>query len=742
MRSDVIHVLTGTNSPSQHNIRDALTPTPAFVAVPSTPPPVTTSPKGRSSPSKRLEVSPPTLISSNPFSNDIALASNHSQLESGGGNYSLVGPVDVGGEDSEGEPGYDTVAAASRRRNNSMSDRPAPQHERNGSPQQNPKTGVALPPLPQEDDQDHGELRRDGKGSSSPGQPRATIQTDSNVTGISPLLSRNEFGLENGFKDEATTDRHSEQQSQHTTDAKYSRVVKPKKQEGDGRGEVVVSADLPPIAPQSSPPNKRGKEKSRSPLDASHRQRMSPRESSSQHRSGRRDRHHTTGPDNHPWTDEAVPKRRSTNTRPKAMTKESYSHSTRSTRQQRSMSESYSHALPPEEYYYEEDIDLPVEYSDESYLPSGEESDTITDSYFNDEGEVPNDYPDGSHTTPNRRQRHRRSRSATFPGHHHHHGPPPITLRTLPPHSHSPRHSSSPCRQRKRPATSEGIPLGHADNIPFLQRPPSLQPVYPIPQNQAYVFSEVQPDGRVQYYSATPVHSPPVLSPPPPPPLAPHPVAQSAIPQQPVSPALMMMTPSPQLVQNGREDGARHGGPSPLLDRAKLSGAVATGTGMTAAESGYFSNALATSQQGTVQHMQRNSTGSVSPSNLQKSSLKKESAPRERASADGGRGRSKTPQVSPTTKLLESSLQRANTSYHSPSPTSKSPRGIKSPRFNLPSGRQSPDNIGTAALYEQRERVLKARIKALEDSAEDLCTENASLKQLCEVLKRDSSMSD
>ena len=47
-----------------------------------------------------------------------------------------------------------------------------------------------------------------------------------------------------------------------------------------------------------------------------------------------------------------------------------------------------------------------------------------------------------------------------------------------------------------------------------------------------------------------------------------------------------------------------------------------------------------------------------------------------------------------------------------------------------------------AALYEQKEKVLKARIKALEDSTVELCTENASLKQLCEALKQDASKSD
>lgn len=512
---------------------------------------------------------------------------------------------------------------------------------------------------------------------------------------------------------------------------------------------------------------------------------------------------------------------------------------TQSARQQRRQrSESYSHTAqqspPMEGYLYEEeeddDIDLPLEYTDQSYLGEESETFTCTESYFHDlygdlegDGEIPGDYVvrGGSHVTPNRHHRsgrrgevgHRRSRSATFPGHlepHNHHSV--SKKRPSSPHTayYSSGHNRSPPqKRRKRPASS-----GAVSDIPFLH-PPSLQPVYPIPQNQVYVFSELQPDGSMQYYSATPINSPPIVSPPPPPPRfnAPSPL-QQAVPnpnnsapptattqlqapsitatlsprstqatpqqQQPFSlSAMNNMIPSPHKNVRVEDDGGTLGATkqAPLhLDQAKFSHKVP----MAMTESGYFSSAqqgLAMGQSGTsgVPHVSGQQGGiphnnnimtNVSPQEIQFSThlspnpnLQNDESHVHHHHDGGGqhlvlesprsgrRSGSPHPQVSPTAKLLESSLQAANVSSCSVSPTAKSPRGTKSSKssrlnVSLDSRTTTQGLAGMAALYEQKEKVLKARIKALEDSTVELCTENASLKQLCEALKQDASKSD
>jgi hypothetical protein len=248
----------------------------------------------------------------------------------------------------------------------------------------------------------------------------------------------------------------------------------------------------------------------------------------------------------------------------------------------------------------------------------------------------------------------------------------------------------------------------------------------------------------------------------------------------------MNMSPSPHKnvrVVEEEEDGATAQGGFPL-DQPKFTRRVPIGI----TESGYFSSALASSQQGLAMgqasgvppvggmQQERSSTSgggvphhvimtNVSPpQGVQLNTHQLGSNPNLRN--DGSHQyhhgdqhlrmvetprsgkRSKNPQVSPTAKLLESSLQAANISSRSVSPTTKSPRGVKSsnsPRLNasLDSGRTATQSLaGMAALHEQKEKVLMARIKALEDSTVELCAENASLKQLCEALKQDASKSD
>lgn len=912
----------------QHSIRDAITPSPAFIAVPSTPPPVKDSPtknNQQSSPSKKLEISAPTLLpsGSNPFSNDaVTLASRQPvpKDETGAANYSLVGAAEDDEEyvESEAEPGYATVArhtgtasrsregAIERSRNDggdggnhlSVEDRPrlaTPRHEvmteqsniRDEITHRNSKDGAGVPPSTHEQGGHQNDFQDNQRRSLSPiarqmGQLGGAAHSYDSIDNAA-ILPRNEIQPK---MVDASDERqghngqvlHVPQQPQ--TETMYTKVVKPRKQEDKGHPgrssrDVVATASghLPPIGPQSSPPNRRGgeKEKSKSPRDLSHSKKMnSPRDSSSPHRhhhhrsrshsNGRHSHHHASsgGSQHHSRADGGVRAKSKSSSkgrsRSNSMPLETHDHtvSTRNVHQQhRQRSESYSHtAQPPgspmEDYYYEEedDIDLPLEYTDHSYLGEESETFTTTESYFHDlygeiedegvEGEFPGDYADGTHVTPNRRHRtrqrgehgHRRSRSATFPGHlEPHHS---VSKRRVPsPHAahYSSGHNRSPSQKRqKRPASSGEMPLDN--DIPFL-RPPSLQPVYPIPQNQVYVFSELQPDGSVQYYSATPVNSPPVISPPPcfnalsplqqappnsappiqlqvPPtiaPRSPHPSQVTTNTQQQQSSISPVMNTSPSPHKNvhvrveeheGTHSATAQARAASPLDQAKFNRRIPIGI----TESGYFSSALASSQQGLAmgqagavfssalansqQGVAMGQAGAVSPAIEQERVPTSGGVPHTTTASPRGvqfnshlspspnlqsnkahhlddqhlmvesprsGTRSKSPQVSPSAKLLESSLQAANISSHSASPITKSSRGTKrskSPRLNtsLDSGTAARQgSVGITALYEQKERVLKARIKALEDSTVELCTENASLKQLCEALKQDASKS-
>ena len=846
--------------------------------MPSTPPPEKKENKFKfqSSPGKTLDISLPIPPVS---SNDIVTASNApGQFNESVGTYSLVGHEEGEGEESEAEPGYATVQAVTGKGagEGALKDRPrlaTPKHscvEQNGNPREFCDADVELTSPLQEDDTVHRERICSGSKSPIEARPRsATGRNDENArddSQLPPFRYENEdeqegVGIEersvmavNGRGD------HQQQRDHQRREDMYSKVVKPKKQ-GESRKMTTedgshFGANLPPKAPESSSPmNKRVKEKSKSPLDSTHGQMMRPRDSSSprqQSRSSRYDQQSRilNDSDHRRWTDSGAGydylEKQSPDARPRGAETERTERSKKIIRHRRNTYDGYSYydrLLPrkKEPPHYDDDIDLPLEYTDQSYLPSGEEeedeTDTITDSYFNYSGEIPGDYPDGSHTTPNRmqhqcrqrrhhqEQNHNRSRSASFPSHRSSQ-PHPSSQRTAPPypHTHSYGHGHSPPRKRRRrPATSEGIPLQqrHSANIPFYH-PPSLQPVYPISPDQVYVFSEFQPDGKVQYYSATPVHSPPAhghtLSPAPPtinvapppsftlPPSNQNPpppqVTQSGYPRlsQSLSPQ-NMLTPSPHQVPNGgRGDEINHGGPpsSSLSDKtaAKFSRKVPTAV----TESGYFSGPLGSSQQGTIHQTQRessmNTSGSgVSPTShsplprevpqlqLQPTNLGRQS-PRTKdkvrpqppppyhlhyrqihqhlehqhvvSATAGGRSKSPGSGASPTRKLLESSLQIASMSPRSDfvSPTAKLPHSNKSPRLDLhvsgsgeratdtttaAADRLSPGNVGMAALYEQKEKILKARIRALEESADDLCTENASLKQTCEALKQDAS---
>ena len=824
----------------------------------------------------------------------------------GAANYSLVGAAEDEDEEhveSEAEPGYATVArhtgTASRSHSGvvvvegggrgggqversrddvgddgynhlSVEDRPrlaTPRHEQPMTEQQDigassgphyddPRTGAGLPSTPHIRERDgHDENRSLSPISRQAGELGGAAHSYDSIDNPA-MLPRNGIQPRAYERGEQSGQQLRVPPQQQQVETLYSKVIKPKNQEDKGHQgrssrsrDVVATASghLPPIAPHSSPPNRRRggeREMSRDIPRGNVKKMSSPRDSSSPHQhQHRKSRSHASSSHNadsqhHVVNSSGIHHHSETGGGGRVRTKSSskgrsrsYSMpieahdpniSTQSTHQQRRhRSESYSHTTQPpppptmEEYFYEEedDIDLPIEYTDESYLGEESETFTCTESYFHDlygeleqEGDIPGDYVDGSHVTPNRR--HRRSRSATYPGH----LEPHQTVskkRASSPHAayYSSGHNRSPPqKRRKRPASS--------GEVPFL-RPPALQPVYPISQNQVYVFSEMQPDGSVQYYSATPVNSPPIISPPPrfnapsplqqslpnsvpptttqlqvPPtitPRSPHPTQATVNthPQQrSVSPSAMNMTPSPHKNVRVEQDGgtfgatahARAGLSSPLVDQAKFSRKVPMGI----TESGYFSSApVASSQQGLAamgqvppisvqqerastsgglpqmanpssQEVQQNTHLSPSP-NLHVHVQSDESyhCDDQQLTFESPRSgrRSKSPQMGPTAKLLESSLQAANVSSRSLSPTTKSPRDIKSsksPRLNasLDSRTATQNLAGTTALYEQKERVLKARIKALEDSTVELCTENAGLKQLCETLKQDASKSD
>ena len=780
--------------------------------MPSTPPPTS----GKSSfPIKKLDISAPIPAPSNPFSNDIAFAANASRFDENAASYSLVGHAEEEGEESEVEPGYATVAETSGRRVDPMKDRPRLATPLHGNEQQEgalgaSKAAMTLPTLPQVDDRGC-----NGQNLTSPiqefrGHSVLSDVANDRVASLAPP-SRSEHGDnrefinsgEYGDEDESGYNQQEQLQlSEHQKETMYSKVMKQKtQQEGQTTVKVIVGgSDLPPKSPHSSSPP-RGKDKGRTPLESSphNRQKLSPRDSSSprqQHmnRPTSRDHphHHSrvlNDSDIRPLTDGAVDEFRSKKSS-NAATRHNHSQSTRNQQRRRNMSDGYLHPKHHKRWY-DDDIDNPLEYTDESYLPSGEdETDTITESYFDHRGDIPGDYPDGSRRVGHhvqRRQHHQhRSRSSSLPGQQLRYSP---VARKKVPH---PGYDHLPLKRQKRPATCEGIPLEHTTaNIPFFH-PPSLQPVYPVPPDQVYVFSEVQPDGTIQYYSATPVNSPSALSPPahvpPSYPVTNH-VGHPGIPRQAVS-LQSMPTHAYHQVQdnNGHRNGATDGRLSSSSDHvAKFSRRVPVG------ESGYFSGPLTKSQQDTIQHNQpqtsvnvANSTSrlSVSPTNLRlpsrempqlqthfvsspNSQVERQSShspllaqhqhhyPEHRSHQDqqhqattvSGR-RSKSPAaVSPAARLLENSLQKANETPASDlmTDTTRLAHGGKSPRFSYGSGIAAvppvDSAVGIAALHEQKEKMLKARIKALEDTAEELCTENANLKQLCDELKQEASES-
>ena len=137
-----------------------------------------------------------------------------------------------------------------------------------------------------------------------------------------------------------------------------------------------------------------------------------------------------------------------------------------------------------------------AEYTDEEYIPSGDDTFSITETNFSEEDLIlHSDLP--PHNSKRDQAKHRRSslygyRSATPSG-----------------------------RQTKRARSSQYLhrpssaPQPNLDNIPFIrpsfiQQLPSTHPQSQLgtTDGEVYIFSEAQGDGSVQYYTATPVHTP------------------------------------------------------------------------------------------------------------------------------------------------------------------------------------------------------------------------------------------
>ena len=541
----------------------------------------------------------------------------------------------------------------------------------------------------------------------------------------------------------------------------YTKVVKPKK---GGKGRVIrtATADLPPRVPSLSPQNskrstaqaaptgqsqstrtcinsgdhKRGKVASQARGNSKGSQR--PKSNREHAHTKRESKHNTTGRNNqHSQYGEG------SSHRPR---KESSHSSKGASYQQKESSPS------EEEGVFEEK----EEYSDEDYLLSCEESDSSIESYIVDEddGEAPNDYI----VNPRRKSGpHSHSRSMTYPLHR-----PPINKhsRSFTQSSQHKQKSNNPYLERPptRPASSPFVDLD--THIPVLQSA-LMQPMES--QGEVYVFSQQLSDGSLQYYRASPVHSPTHHTPPPitqPTPVPSHPK------HQPHNHTLFHLQ-----HQFDGNSSCMPGIANKQIDGSDTAHKAHLLTGKSPAslsESGYFSNPTLggkPSRQGLVK--ENKVLNSVIVHNVQSqgsgitgtliSPLCRQPSPSARGLSEAQEAR-----LSPQVKLLESSLQRVTRSTSpclSPSymtsdlpymPQELHPQASSSPLSNraqspLVNERVSPPG-GRAnryeemiAQYQQKEAAHKVRLDELIAVNRELREENSSLKQNYEGFKTESS---
>lgn len=152
-----------------------------------------------------------------------------------------------------------------------------------------------------------------------------------------------------------------------------------------------------------------------------------------------------------------------------------------------------------------------AEYADEEYIPSGDDTFSITETNFSEEDLIlPSDL---SPRNSKRDQAKQHGRSIPYLSHHSACG-----YRSATPggERHTRRTRARSDQFSHRPVSAP--PQPNPDSIPFI-RPSFIQhfpSTHTHPQSQldtttdgeVYIFSEAQGDGSVQYYTATPVHTP------------------------------------------------------------------------------------------------------------------------------------------------------------------------------------------------------------------------------------------
>lgn len=140
-----------------------------------------------------------------------------------------------------------------------------------------------------------------------------------------------------------------------------------------------------------------------------------------------------------------------------------------------------------------------AEYTDEDYMPSGDDSFTITETSFSDDQLLLQQLSTTVSPRSSKQAKVKSQRPASSAAVAHR---PPVVSPPLPP----------------RPSTSTPLPGQPEANIPFIhpsfiQQVSSVRPQsQPVPfmdtgQGEVYIFSEKQPDGSEQFYAASPVQS-------------------------------------------------------------------------------------------------------------------------------------------------------------------------------------------------------------------------------------------
>ena len=649
--------------------------------------------------------------------------------EEGVGTYSLAGPSEEFSDDCE-EPGYARVRTSSFNRPRFSSPQhtstyPPPPHPTSSTPITKTQTSQSSKPNHVIHPVMKSPLEVVRSASDLPSVSSAlSIHSDSsdNSYGLSPAPPTNQQSpgplrsakTERDPHIEPPTKRQSDLRASELTEEKealYTKVIKPKKKsrgkkkrEYDQETNWTSNGRRAPHVSHSPQPTTAHRLQDESPELPSHSRQVRKQLFSDR------------------------PKHKSHST-------ENTGRSSRSSSHSQKMKEAASHHTPRD-----------VEYVDQDYLPSDEESSTSLDNYLQHDGETS---PDAQY--PIKSQQMRKdwmSHSMELPSHR-----PPAS-----PHSRSSREGHPRRRQ------STGTVINHTDirpasSSPLVQSPglyvdpPVLQPSFVQRQGNVYVFSEQLPDGRVQYYSATPVqmpathsypqsHTPPSINRPHSETPTPHtpqavsrPHSETPTPHTPQAvsrPHSQTPTPhTPPLINHPQQGTNLVDGPHPVLKTTR-----------NLTESGYFSNnTLAGHTQSTPYQQQSGSVliSTVQPEGGSTSStlitpIELHSTPRQpqEESVETETG------PSPQAKLLESSLQRV-----SGVETNFSPMVATATRTSpLLTERRSPITADDErdpphkhmyqdliAQYESREAEFKARNKELEALNRELKRENASVKK-------------